>query len=93
MGQHTRTSRLSPANSIVESSPMMSSRIPARFLGGLVALLIAVVPISGSTTMLLRAVQIDGSRYESPHFAYVVEWDQRWAGLDRHVVSLKGDRD
>ncbi len=72
---------------------MMSSRIPARFLGGLVALLLAVVPIAGSTTMLLRAVQIEGSRYESPQFGYVVEWDQRWAGLDRHVISLKGDRD
>ena len=72
---------------------MMSSRIPARFLGGLVALLIAVVPIAGGTTTLLRSLQIDGSRYESPQFGYVVGWDQQWAGLDRHVVSLKGDRD
>jgi hypothetical protein len=51
------------------------------------------VPIAGSTTMLLRTVQIEGSRYDSPQFGYAVEWDQRWAGLDRHVVSIKGNRD
>ncbi|HYI23779.1 MAG TPA: hypothetical protein VD767_00080 [Thermomicrobiales bacterium] len=71
----------------------MSSRMSARFLGGLIALLLAVVPIAGTTTMLLRTVQIDDSSYQSPQFGYVVTWDDQWAGLDRHVVTAAGERD
>ncbi len=59
-----------------------------RLLGGLLIVLIALLPVLG-----LHAAQIDGRTYESPQFGYLVEWDERWAALDRHVISDDGVMD
>ena len=67
--------------------------------GGLVALILAIVPILGSAGLTsaatpgIRAWQFDGNSYVSPQFDYVIEWDDAWAARERDAVSDRGGAD
>lgn len=63
--------------------------------GGLLALLVAMMPLLGSAGILsaTAAGQAEGGDYESPQFGYVVEWNEQWAERERETTSDAGGVD
>ncbi len=61
-------------------------------LGGLIALMLAILPTLGSAQES-PGWQFEGNSYESPQFGYLVEWNEEWAALERDATSDQGGLD
>ncbi|MDQ3655058.1 MAG: hypothetical protein M3457_08265 [Chloroflexota bacterium] len=63
--------------------------------GGLLALLVGLMPLLGSagTLSATGAGQAEGGDYESPQFGYAVAWNEEWAERERETTSERDGAD
>jgi len=62
-------------------------------VASVLVLLLATLPVLGSTAPETPGWQAGGDAYESPQFGYVVQWDEQWAERERETTSDEGGLD